>query len=99
VKWRRLGVGKYGAHRRRPGPSACRFAGGSLHIWPPFAGVILMEAVKQTFAVRPKGRSARVPARARAALAPSPVGGKIAGPTLRSAVDGGAVVRAKKTSL
>jgi len=82
---------------------AARWAEGfeqvGARLWPPFAGVILMEAVKQTFAVRPKGRSARVPARARAALAPSPVGGKIAGPTLRSAVDGGAVVRAKKTSL
>ena len=42
-------------------------------LWPPFAGVILMEAVKQTFAVRPRGKSARVPARARRVLAP--VGG------------------------
>ena len=45
-------------------------------LWAPFAGVILMEAVKQTFAVRPKGRVARAPARARAVLAP--VGGQSA---------------------
>jgi SAM-dependent methyltransferase len=41
-------------------------------LWPSFAGVILMEAAKQGFAVRPKGRTARVPARARPAFAPSP---------------------------
>ncbi|MBN9318371.1 MAG: methyltransferase domain-containing protein [Caulobacterales bacterium] len=28
-------------------------------LWPPLAGVILMEAVKQTFAVKPKGARAR----------------------------------------
>jgi len=40
-------------------------------LWPPFAGVILMEAVKQTFAVKPKGVRvrARVPA---GILQPSP---------------------------
>jgi SAM-dependent methyltransferase len=45
-------------------------------LWPSFAGVILMEAIKQTFAVRPKGRTARVPARALGGFAPVPVGGK-----------------------
>src|SRR5579871_1618143 len=28
-------------------------------LWPPFAGLILMEAVKQTFAVKPRGARAR----------------------------------------
>jgi SAM-dependent methyltransferase len=28
-------------------------------LWPPFAGLILMEAVKQTFAVKPQGRRVR----------------------------------------
>jgi hypothetical protein len=40
-------------------------------LWPRFAGLLLMEAVKQTFAVKPKG----VKARARVAppiLAPQP---------------------------
>ncbi len=49
-------------------------------LWPPFAGVILMEAIKQTFAVRPKGRAARVPVRALPGFAPAPVGGKVAFP-------------------
>ncbi|WP_337186942.1 class I SAM-dependent methyltransferase [Phenylobacterium sp.] len=40
-------------------------------LWPGFAGLLLMEAVKQTFAVKPKGTRARVRA-ARPALAPSP---------------------------
>jgi SAM-dependent methyltransferase len=40
-------------------------------IWPGFAGVVLMEAVKQTFAVKPKG--VKVKARAvRPVLAPAP---------------------------
>jgi hypothetical protein len=39
-------------------------------LWPPFAGVILMEAMKQTFAVRPKGLRARARAAARPILAP-----------------------------
>jgi SAM-dependent methyltransferase len=29
-------------------------------LWPPFAGLVLMEAVKQTFAVKPRGARARV---------------------------------------
>jgi SAM-dependent methyltransferase len=41
-------------------------------LWASFAGVILMEATKQTFAVRPKGRAARAPARARPVFAPAP---------------------------
>lgn len=40
-------------------------------LWPGFAGLVLMEAVKQTFAVKPKGM--RVRARvAKPVLAPSP---------------------------
>jgi|KBSSwiStaDraftv2_1062776.scaffolds.fasta_scaffold22462_5 SAM-dependent methyltransferase len=43
-------------------------------LWPGFAGVMLMEAVKQTFAVKPKGL--RVRARVlRPSLAPAPIGG------------------------
>jgi SAM-dependent methyltransferase len=41
-------------------------------LWPRFAGVILMEAIKQTFAVRPKGRPARVPVRVLPGFAPAP---------------------------
>ncbi len=47
-------------------------------IWPPFAGVILMEAMKQTYAVRPKGSRARIMAPARPLLQPSPVPSKVA---------------------
>ncbi len=43
-------------------------------IWPPFAGLVLMEAVKQTFAVKPKGVRVRARAPARGALQPSPAG-------------------------
>jgi SAM-dependent methyltransferase len=42
-------------------------------LWPQFAGVILMEAIKQTFAVRPKGRAARVPVQVLPGFAPAPV--------------------------
>ena len=42
-------------------------------VWPGFAGVLLMEAVKQTFAVKPKGHAQRV-RRARPLLAPQPTG-------------------------
>ncbi|MDQ2861764.1 MAG: class I SAM-dependent methyltransferase [Pseudomonadota bacterium] len=45
-------------------------------LWPPFAGVILVEAVKQTFAPRPQGLRARVPARPR--YQPAPAGRGIA---------------------
>ncbi|MBU4434739.1 MAG: class I SAM-dependent methyltransferase [Alphaproteobacteria bacterium] len=43
-------------------------------LWPRFAGLILMEAVKQTFAVKPRGHRARVRVFAPGVLAPSPVG-------------------------
>jgi hypothetical protein len=47
-------------------------------LWPGLAGIILMEAVKQTFAVKPRG--ARAPARVFApVLQPTPAGG-LAGP-------------------
>jgi SAM-dependent methyltransferase len=45
-------------------------------LWPRFAGLILMEATKQRFAVQPRGQRARVPARA--SFQPVPIGGKIA---------------------
>lgn len=40
-------------------------------LWPGFAGLLLMEAVKQTFAVKPQGSRVRVRA-ARPVLAPAP---------------------------
>lgn len=43
-------------------------------LWPPFAGVILMEAVKQTFAVRPRGVRVRARVPARGVLQPYPAG-------------------------
>jgi len=49
-------------------------------LWPSFAGVILLEAIKQTFAVRPNGRLARVPVRALPGFAPAPIGRKVAFP-------------------
>ena len=39
-------------------------------LWPGFAGLLLMEAVKQTFAVKPKAM--RVRGAARPVLAPAP---------------------------
>jgi hypothetical protein len=42
-------------------------------LWPGFAGLLLMEAVKQTFAVKPRGLTARV-RRARPLLSPAPSG-------------------------
>jgi SAM-dependent methyltransferase len=45
-------------------------------LWPGFAGLVLMEAVKQTFAVKPKGH--RVRARvAKPVLAPAPGGAAV----------------------
>jgi SAM-dependent methyltransferase len=41
-------------------------------LFPPFSGLILMEAIKQTFAVKPKG--ARAPAFSPGRLSPQPVG-------------------------
>lgn len=55
---------------------AARWADGfeqaGARLWPGLSGLILLEAVKRTFAVRPKGR--RIPARVLVpgALAPSP---------------------------
>jgi SAM-dependent methyltransferase len=40
-------------------------------LWPGFSGVLLMEAVKQTFAVKPRAVRARVPARGLLSPAPS----------------------------
>lgn len=81
---------------------AARWAEGfeqvGARLWPPFAGVILMEAVKQTFAVRPKGRAARVPSRARPAYAPSPIAPNVVRKSVTTSVDVSAGVRAKKTS-
>ncbi|MER8124855.1 hypothetical protein ABS198_21475, partial [Acinetobacter baumannii] len=47
-------------------------------LWPGFAGLLLMEAVKQTFAVKPKGARAKAKA-VRPVLAPSPAGAGVAG--------------------
>lgn len=67
-----------------PIPWAARWGEGFEQVgallWPSFAGVILMEAIKQTFAVRPKGRVARVPVRVLPGFAPAPVGGKVGHP-------------------
>lgn len=41
-------------------------------LWPPFAGLILMEAVKQTFAVKPRGSRVRARVFAPGVLAPAP---------------------------
>ena len=44
-------------------------------LWSSFAGVILMEAAKQTFALRPRGRLVRTPVRVPGfAPTPAPVG-------------------------
>ncbi len=56
---------------------AARWAEGfeqvGARLWPQFAGLILMEAVKQTFAVKPKGAKARVRVFAPGVL-PAPAG-------------------------
>jgi SAM-dependent methyltransferase len=43
-------------------------------LWRPFAGVILMEAVKQVFAVKPRAERVRARVFAPGVLAPSPTG-------------------------
>ena len=43
-------------------------------LWPRFAGVIMMEAIKQTFAVKPRGHRARARVFAPGGLLPSPAG-------------------------
>jgi SAM-dependent methyltransferase len=63
-----------------PLPWAWRWAEGfeqvGSRVWPPFAGLILMEAVKQTFAVGLRGQRSR--SQARPAFQPAPIGGEIA---------------------
>lgn len=54
------------------------FEQAGARLWPPFAGLILMEAAKQTFAVRPEGVRARARAPARPIFQPAPVGGRTA---------------------
>lgn len=57
-------------------------------LWPGFAGLMLMEAVKQTFAVKPRGHRARVRV-LRPGLAPAPVGGTpVSGRSADSIPDG-----------
>jgi SAM-dependent methyltransferase len=46
-------------------------------LWPPFAGLILMEAMKQTFVVRPHRQRASARAPVPAILQPVPIGTKI----------------------
>jgi SAM-dependent methyltransferase len=53
-------------------PYAEAFEQVGSRIAPPVSGLILLEAVKQTFAVKPRG--ARAPAFARGALRPAPTG-------------------------
>ena len=43
-------------------------------LWPGLSGLLMLEAVKQTFAVRPRGRRARVRVFAPGVLAPAPIG-------------------------
>ncbi|MFN3583610.1 class I SAM-dependent methyltransferase [Phenylobacterium sp.] len=50
-------------------------------LWPGFAGLLLMEAVKQTYAVKPKGARVRAGV-VRPALVPSPAGAGATGRTL-----------------
>lgn len=55
-----------------------RWAGGFEQVgpwaWPMLSGLIMLEAVKQTFAVRPKGRAAPVRVFVPGALRPQPAG-------------------------
>ena len=50
------------------------FEQAGARLWPPFAGIVLMEAMKQTYAVKPIPSARRVRVRARPILAPAPVG-------------------------
>jgi SAM-dependent methyltransferase len=54
-------------------PYADPFEQVGAKLWTPISGLILMEAVKQTFAVKPRGAVAPVLRRAKA-LSPAPVG-------------------------
>lgn len=49
------------------------FEGVGARLWPNFSGLVVMEAVKQTFAVKPKGSRARVRVFA-PGLRPAPLG-------------------------
>jgi SAM-dependent methyltransferase len=75
-----------------PTPWLARWAEGfeqvGSRLWPGFAGLMLMEAVKQTFAVKPKGLKVRARAM-RPVLAPAPAGGAPA-----SRADGASIIRA-----
>ncbi len=46
-------------------------------LWPPFAGVLLLEVTKQVVALRPAGLLAGRRTRARPAFQPAPIGGKV----------------------
>lgn len=50
------------------------FEQAGARLWPGFAGIILMEAVKQTFAVKPRGVRARAHVLVPGALQPAPAG-------------------------
>lgn len=67
---------------------AARWAEGFEHagalLWPPFAGLILLEVVKQTFAVRPRGQKVRARAPAPGVLQPAHRGAASSGATLSS---------------
>jgi SAM-dependent methyltransferase len=62
---------------------AARWAEGfeqaGARLWPPFAGVILMEAIKHSFALLPKEVRARSRA-SRPAFSPAPITGKLSSP-------------------
>ncbi|MDP1630909.1 MAG: methyltransferase domain-containing protein [Caulobacter sp.] len=61
-------------------------------LWPPFAGLMLMEAVKQTFAVKPRAVRARARVFAPGALAPpTPAGRSSDGAAHRDPLDPDAV--------
>ena len=55
-------------------PWAEGFERTGARLWPALSGLILLEAVKQTFAMKPKGRRAPVRAFAPGALRPVPAG-------------------------
>jgi len=50
------------------------FERAGARLWPALSGLILLEAVKQTFAMKPKGRRAPARAFAPAGLRPVPAG-------------------------
>jgi SAM-dependent methyltransferase len=52
-------------------------------LWPGLSGLIMLEAVKQTFAVRPRGRGARARVFAPGGLRPAPLGA-VSGPTIEA---------------